>query len=421
MLHGRGEELTARRVVCWFSLVLSFRIEAMRPLNSAREISFFILMSCVLSCDFDSPRSCDVPEGVLEQAFAPAVAAILEDGQTPQHASCLAELLESAPPREIAEVEAVLTAHWRDFDEASIALLFGWWAERDPQAALADAVARRGELRPVGVESVVREWTARHPQEAIRVVSEQFESRDNDRYIAAQGVIEGWADPDPESARALLALVEGLPVSKFRNMTIDALAATFIPRFGADATIRIVESTPDEGERNFKIQVFRRFAGVLARSDPQRAVEWSLLHADGPHGRNMRRHIGVRWAWMDGASAMEWARTLEAGPERADVIGRSYANWTRVNEPEALEWMGTRTDQPELEPALEAFLTLWGRDEPRQALALLPLIKLENERRLVIERTMKDWMSKDPEEARKWLENAEIPGNLRRALLREHG
>lgn len=377
-------------------------------------------MTCGLSCDSDPSSQCAFPGGGLGEPFAASVTAILEEERVPLRVRCLAEFLETAPPAESAEMKAVIGTHWLDLEAASLTLLLSEWAEQDPRAAFEDALARRGGERVLGIETVVREWAVRQPQEAIRAVIEQLEGRDEDRQIAALAVIAGWQEANSELNRELLALVEGLPLSKPRNIAIDAMNSIFLRRFGTDAAIELVESTPEEGVRNFRLQVLRRFAGELSRTDPERAVEWSSLHADGPFGRNMRRHIGMRWGWFDGPSAMEWVRTLEPGREREDVVERSFGAWVQRDREAAVEWMRTRTDQPELEPALETFLTVWGRKEPSQALALLPLMRLENERRLVIERTVKDWASKDPEAAMSWLENAEIPEDIRRRLLREH-
>jgi hypothetical protein len=114
---------------------------------------------------------------------------------------------------------------------------------------------------------------------------------------------------------------------------------------------------------------------------------------------------------------MTWLATLPAGPDRDAGVQETYRVWLSRDREAAMAWMRGAELEPWLEPALALFAVVLARESPAEALEWAERI-LDDERRL--EATAKigrQWLRADPEAARSWLDEAELPDQTRAWIL----
>jgi hypothetical protein len=314
----------------------------------------------------------------------------------------LASLLQELAPDAAPLVERAFEPTTLDSGAVELTLVATWWADFDPQSALrwASRDLYRGDANATA--AVIQAWARRDP-EAARAAVEAM-PLPNVSLPAVDALIRGW---DESGQPGLLDFVRAQPRGQAMQMTLASLARRKLLRLGPEATLEWAESFPDDDDPTvtFKLNVFRRAAGMVAEVDPERAAVFALKHREGAHGHGLVRRVAVRWARQDGQAALEWLGTLGPGTDRENAVDDGYRAWFNHDREGAIQWLKEQPNGPWLGPAHSIYALHLGTDpEPGMDWARAHILD-EEKREYAINQIGRGWYYRDPEGAREWLES----------------
>ena len=382
-----------------------------------RVIGFLILLGGVIfALGYQLGRTSDGPLGVsLGQSLQrsdPPLVAILSKPSARTRASQLLEFFEGAKPSDVDTVRATYEAAPAD----AVAMVFAaeWWASFDPEGAFEQLRTWQLAERDAGLVTVVRTWAQQDPTMARQAVDEMAPGPQREECVVA--LVRGWSE---SAAGGVMEFIEQLPMGIPRQRAMDAVASDMAVRDGLDATLEFAEALPDDGERRFKLQFFRRVASVIARQDPHRAGDWALRHADGPFGDGLLRRVGAQWVMKDGAAAMAWLLSLPPSAQRDEGVRETYRAWLQRDRAAALAWLPGAEPGPALEPAVALFALAIAREDPQEGLEWLARVDDADRRQRTTIQFGRRWLASDRTAALAWLDGAELPDEIVEQILAE--
>ena len=329
----------------------------------------------------------------------------------------LVDFFASVNPNEVYALREVMKAERDHVDEVAEVLFAAWWARFDPQSALAGRMSPHWSGRHPWIRTVVGEWTRRGSENALQAVSQMNKESIEKRQVAVLALIRGWFESDGSDPELLLPVILDLDQVKARGDAINVFLTTMMDARSVNATQQFVETMPDLGY-GFKTEFFGRFVGNLSSRDPAHAYAWAQKHADGPHGKNLLRHLSARWGYEDGPSAMEWVVTLPPGDRKAVLVERTWRSFSLRDREGARAWMAEQEPTPALEPAYTLYLVSTAKEAPEEALALAEVHLRDPARRIKVQKAaLRAWKKTDPAAAHAWLEGADLSPEARAAIL----
>ena len=326
----------------------------------------------------------------------------------------LAGLLRELGPDAAPLVKAAFEPTTLDSGAAELTLIATWWAEFDPEAALQWAAreVQRGDVH--ATSAAIEAWARRDP-EAARAVVERMILPGASAYLV-DALVRGW---DESGKPGLFEFVRAQPRGQAMQIALASLARRRLLRSGPQATLDWAESIPDDEEETdtFKLNVFRRAAGVVAEVDAPRAAAFATKHRDGPHGHGLVRRVAVRWAREDGAATMAWLSGLAPGKDRTTAVEDSFGVWLTRDEAAAIEWLRQEPDAEWLDPAHTQYAVKLGSDPAVGMQWATDHIRDPARREYTIDQIGRAWYFEDPEGARDWL--ATRPENVQNLIQRQ--
>jgi hypothetical protein len=278
----------------------------------------------------------------------------------------------------------------------SYVLILSTWTELDPQAAMAWAISKDGR------ESyVIRAWMGKDPDEAMAFIK----SLDKDRSELKMSLVTeaiGMLGGDlprigqllmdvPERSRAMLVQQAHPKISNVPPETLYAWADSF--------------ETPLRG------QVLSLILSNLQGAEPKLALAQRFPEEIGPEKYGS---IYRDWFNADESGVMEELESLQPGPMHgAAVFGIAHGLSMKGRLPEAIAL--TKRWPEEITQYFLADLLLCS-DVKHAPLILAEIPRLKNDE-LKVNRyhcALEPWLKENPEAARKWLAENEVPEQVRR-------
>lgn len=357
-----------------------------------------------VACEPGAPPSASASPEAAPDPDGSRLLEILTVPGTDERAARLGTYLGARGPQDL---QSVLEAYGRArYDAGPVAylMLADWWAAFDPEAALVDTLHWPLHDRQLGVEAVVRAWARRDARAAATAVEDM--QRPERRERALLGLVAGWQESGHEG---LFTYIEKLPSGLMRQRALEVFMARKVTRDGVEATLRFAEAQPDDGERRFKLQVFRRVVTAVVAYDPERAARWAEKHADGPFGDGLLRRTGSAWAFRDGKAAFEWIVSVPRSEARDDALRETFRVWLNNERPQALAWMRAKGPSPGLGPAIPMVAVALTHEAPQEGLAWVDHVEDPDRREQTLVSLGGVWMRKDREAASAWLASAQLP------------
>jgi hypothetical protein len=330
-----------------------------------------------------------------------------------ERASQLSKLLMGLAPRAIPQVLDAFDQQFVESGEFEWVLLAAWWTRNDPAGAWEWARSHRAGRRPEVVSTVLRETAARDPQQALRALADL---RGNPKLYEAGllAVVTGWNE---SGSPGLLEHLVGMEIGGLRQRALALLTRRMVMRDANEAT-RWAEALPDDLERRFKLQAFRRVAAALALWDPVAAAAWAEKHADAPYGDGLYRHaVTTAWVERDPQAVVDWLATLPAGAARDAALREAFRRWMAKHPGDATAWMAGAERESWRQPALEVLALRTAREDPLRALELAALLSDDDKQMGTIVKIGRFWLRQEPGAAQAWLDTAELPSETREKIL----
>ena len=331
-------------------------------------------------------------------------------------------------------------------------LLFGRWAEVDPQGALAhsNSMGMGGMfVRP----TILQSWASVDPANAAKYFSE------NPREFAMMGGFGGgrgpggesgasviaaeWAKLDPEAALDWANGLEGRDKSSALNSVISEMAtkdpskaaqvaATLsgddqaraygeIASKWASSDFAAAESWIQSLPADSRDRAMSEALQSLALTDPQSAaVKLAGIPAGNDHDRAMADIAGA-WARTDAASAAAWI--AQQDPEDPDDAVRSVIpTWANQDSAAALSWIGNLPQGELRDEATQTFVWSNRSADPQQSIQLAESISDDRSRERSIGIAAMRWMREDREAATSYIqESTSLSDEAKQRLIEGRG
>lgn len=287
------------------------------------------------------------------------------------------------------------------------------WTALDPLLARDRVLTWPPERRSEALPTLLRAWARSDPRTAVEVLNEI--PAPQLRSAAFPALIEGWADSG--RTEGVWRYLAGLESPMDRERGSQVVVYHLVTRGGPDDAIREIEQLPDEPPLGaFKERVLRTAVGLIARSDPARAIELVDAEPDELQRDALVRRVAVNWVTQDGPAAMAWVRSQPPRSQRDRVLREVYRRWVVRDRPAALAWMDEQDDPGDLDPILDIYATALARRDPRSAIAWVRGIESAALRREALMDVAEVWQHQEPEVANAWLRKVGLHDDLQRRI-----
>ncbi len=314
-------------------------------------------------------------------------------------------------------------------------LLFGRWAEVDPQAAMAfsQSMGMAGNfVRP----TILQSWASVDPAGAAKFY------QDNPREFATMGmfgrgggggqesgasiIASEWARQDPAGA---LAWAAGLTTDKGQAMTsvIGEVAKTD-PRKAADMISQMDAADRANAYRTVASQygaldfqeaqawvrtlpaaeqanALASAIGGLSNSDPAAAAVQVASMEDGEVKDRLIPEVVGDLARRDARAASEFLKKQTSEDAQRDGMRQLMPVWTSQNPQESLDFAYSFSGEVR-DSALQSWVMNNNTTPPKDVIAVAKTIENDRDRNRSIAVPVMKWMREDPEEARAYVETS---------------
>jgi hypothetical protein len=319
----------------------------------------------------------------------------------------LRELSPENLPAALEVYEAQLP--WLVTDEQRLFMLA--WSRFDVAAALERALSWPRRFVRNGSGAAIYAWAYRDPEGAVQAL-EQVSDPELKGFMERR-MIAGWAHGrHKQSANQYIASVPGGP----RRFEYAGVLAWEYSKQGTEAVMRWADEIPDVLPR-YKAASFIKAATTVAALDAPAAARWVTENLDKPYVMEALRSVARSWGVDEPRDALDWLMTLPAGGERDAAIPSAWGIWLAHAPKEAVEWLDSETPARVLDPAVRMLMDKARESTP--AVAMRWSVALADPQRLAdyVTEIGRDWLRREPELARAWLAQSELPEEIRGAIL----
>jgi len=316
---------------------------------------------------------------------------------------------------------ALLSAR-RDLDPVESLLLLRAWALNEPAKAAAWSLYRTPTSfrNPASILAV--EIFAEHDPKSAADAVNNFSLLPGVNTGPVQvALFRGWYD---SGEPGLLEYIETLGIGTAQQRGLAIYARRTAQRQGPAATIRWVESLPDE-PKSFKLAAFRQAGSELAQLSPPDAVAFCDAHCDGPFGDSVRKLVAQRWAAQDGEAAMAWLASSQPGTQRDRAVNGAFSGWWRNDREGLIRWAEAQvaTGVPDwMQPMLEFLAANVARiDSPEAGLEWVERIENPEIRERSMVNVALIWRKQDEAAADAWLAQSPLSEEAREAVRDPQG
>lgn len=391
-----------------------------QPAGSARDQALLTLMDTIAL--EDPARAFELASSLQQEAAADAMVDVLGVWVHTDPAAAVAHIAdvplparqrvtrhvasswaERAPEEALAWARALPSARERESALNAVFLAVAW---RDPMAGL--EMALRTEEAP---DQVIRDcaYSAATQDVAATLALVQSMPAGVRRDAVLSRIVAIVSDTEPERAAVLAA---GLSSAEDRAAAYDDVARTLAAEDPA-AAARWAAGLDDSAGATHAL---KSAVGTWARNDPRAAASFVQSLPRGELRDEAEFVLVSDWAELDPQRAAGWV--LSHGGEQPRLLSRLLYWWTDIDEEQAADWARSLPAGETRDGALVALISAVEPDgDPADAWSYIEDIgdeQLRDEgRRLLFDQ----WHARAPEEARAFVEQADLPDEVRSELL----
>jgi hypothetical protein len=286
------------------------------------------------------------------------------------------------------------------------AMLLTAWSQADPLAALTYATAntRSG----FATTTILASWAATDPDAAIRWAEANHRGTEANPYLA--GIIRSLGASDPARATALLT---AMPRSQERAEALDAMLPHLLAQ-GSDATRAWISAISDESLRNGSMT---RVAGQLAQSDPKGTADWLLANPGDATKRSLDDVFGT-WAAANRDAAVAYFQALPTGEERSNAL-RGVISAVASQDAAAAAKILDRYTGDVTDGTIQSFVWHSFGSDPALAMNYIGRLADAGNQERMYNRTLENWLSRDPAAAQAWMQRNTLPENVLRNIQKQ--
>jgi len=308
-------------------------------------------------------------------------------------------------------------------------LLYGRWAEVDPQGALAQTNKMGFEgamLRP----TVLQGWASSDPQNAAKYFSanpREFVQMGGPGGNSASVIASEWAKLDPESAMtwagtltsgqdksgALASIVREIAAKDPAKAVAAAAGLTGDDQTRADREIAgqwgatdftaakaWIDSLPAEARDQAMASALSSFAS----KDPVKASAEIASMTAGDSKNQAISQVAQAWASTDPAAAAAWV--VQQGDNTDNAIRGVMTNWATQNSTAALAFIEQQQPGTFRDQAVASYVMANRSADPSTAVTLAETITDERDRDRTVGMSAMRWMQEDPVAAKEYVQGS---------------
>lgn len=289
------------------------------------------------------------------------------------------------------------------------------WAAEDAESALLWLESNaQGLARLETLHSGIELWSQQDPKAAAGWIDAMV--NDGSKLAAAKTLAANWVSQNPEEASEW---VGGLPPGNLRSSTAQALLKSWSVTDPKAATIWAFS----EAELNGDVELFNQSIQYYTEANPKEAEQ--LLRAvteahEAPGSVDAYVHT---LAQGNPEEALDW----QAGLSPDDPLNSTtnletiLQEWGRTDSVAASAWLSEAPSGPQRDAAIIGFTKTMSEFDPEVAVAWSNSISEPNQRVETLTQNFQNWVTTQPEQAREWLNNAELEPALRGVLIKASG
>jgi hypothetical protein len=335
-----------------------------------------------------------------------------------QRAYLISSSLQDLSSDRLPELLEALTIHRMGIVNEEVRLVMLAWARFDPLGAYEWALEGPKNWRATLTNQAMFAWAYHDGPSALRMLEEIEDPELKLRLRSA--VVDGWMrSDDKEGATEYIA---NFPELKRRGRLFFLFAGEIMMAMGTEGSMRWVDTLPDDAPNQVKLGIFHHIAMMVATEDPVTAAEWFYENRTRSFTEGALSGIARRWVQHhERPPAFEWLLAMDSdglrAGERADALSDAFRSWMQIDPEVAQAWLLAQLPNPALDSAsMEAAKRLVPTD-PDKAMEWALRVKDEAERRTLLIRAGKKWREKDPEAFSAWLQENELPEEIRQRIL----
>ena len=274
--------------------------------------------------------------------------------------------------------------------------------------AVADAIVSAPGVanRASVMRDILLNWSSSHPDD-LQAWLRQLPDPDLRLNLIENASSITYSEYPERSLPLTLALPEGANRSRRLAELLGSWA-----KINSDAALAwMKQHAAEPGVNEASATVHGALLGEIARDDPQAAIAELHTLADDNARRAAADAIAAAWGARDPAAALQWLAAQK------NATGRNYLGgdtellhrWAKTDPEAALRWVETSATGPEnsgyTSYYLDALAGRWDDKAPRATTAdLYAKIQDPKLRVSTLSRHVKEWLTKDPDGARAWVE-----------------
>jgi len=259
------------------------------------------------------------------------------------------------------------------------------------------------------VPESVKAWTRMDGPGAWRWTSTipDFYSREN----AQLAVLAGWASSD---LRGALAWTATKLDTDGEMLQLAKMFVTFLGAESFDAAVDWTRKIQNAAQRN---TIFRQLVESVAERNPQAAAEWLSKQSDPSLVEAAMGDVVGHWSRKDPTSAAKWVEAFPEGKMRDEAWHTVARQWTFEGHDQAIAWIDALPPGSGRDKALEAYVE--SVDGSRPDLAALWALEIDSpiDRERWLVHAAGRWIQKDRHAAMEWIEQADLPEDVKGRLL----
>jgi hypothetical protein len=284
------------------------------------------------------------------------------------------------------------------------------WAAEDAENALLWLESNaQGVARIEALYSGIELWSQQDPVAAASWIDGMV--NDGSKLSAARTLAANWVNQNPEDASKW---VSQLPPGNLRSSTAEALVESWATADPKAAAIWAFS----EAEFNGDVELFNQSIQYYAEADPEEAGQLLRAVTEAHEAPGSVDAYVRTLAQQDPVEAISWQAKLSPEdplnqPENLETI---LQEWSRTDSVAASTWLSEVQPGPQRDAAIVGFTTTISEFDPEVAVAWSNSISDPNKRVETLKRSIQSWTETQPEQAREWVNTAEMEPGLRSVL-----
>jgi hypothetical protein len=270
----------------------------------------------------------------------------------------------------------------------------------DPQAAMEQAQALKGDRQAQAVSAVLAIWGEKDPQAAWGWV----ESTKPDNIYQFDQLLEVFGKNNPETAAKYASSLAATRPSLTQEVYLSALMG-ITHAGGYDTARQLVESANITSADRAALMNY--VAGAWATYEPQAAMQW-VMSQSGDLQSSALVGLGESWSNVDPQAAANFAAKLNGSPVRQLLLQQSISKWLMDDPSAATNWLASAENHQDYDQAIQSLATLPNlvRDHADTALSWSERIYDTNLRMTALQQILGEMKVKDPIAAAAYVRSA---------------